>query len=291
MNRSGLAWGLFIGLVLVWGSSFMLMKIALQSFEAIQIGAMRLLFAAAAVVIISRKHFGEFRRADFWPLLVVAMMGNSLPYILFPIAVAHVPSGVVGVANAMTPVFALLVGVLAFGRTLRRVQVWGVALGLLGAVLLISPWRAVVPGQEIDPNYLLLAILAAAFYGVSINTIGSKLGHLSPRGITLFVMLLTVPMSLGILGTTRVWETTRMEHFTPAIAALAFLGIVGTGIATVLFNRLIALTTPLMAASTTYLIPVVALARGGGMGETILAHHLGGMMAIILGVYLVNKKA
>jgi len=100
-----------------------------------------------------------------------------------------------------------------------------------------------------------------------------------------------VPMSLGILGATRVWETTRMEHFTPAISALAFLGIAGTGIATVLFNRLIALTTPLMAASTTYLIPVVALAWGVGMGETILAHHLGGMASIILGVYLVNKKA
>ena len=77
MNRSGLAWGLFIGLVLVWGSSFMLMKIALQSFEAIQIGAMRLLFAAAAVLVIARKHFGEFRRADLVPLLVVALMGNS----------------------------------------------------------------------------------------------------------------------------------------------------------------------------------------------------------------------
>ncbi|KRP05077.1 MAG: hypothetical protein ABS25_04485 [Cryomorphaceae bacterium BACL18 MAG-120507-bin74] len=291
MNRSGLAWGLFIGLVLVWGSSFMLMKIALQSFEAIQIGAMRLLFAAVAILIISRKHFHEFRRADLGPLLVVAIMGNSLPYILFPIAVAHVPSGVVGVANAMTPVFALLVGVLAFGRKLRRIQVGGVTLGLLGAVLLISPWRAVVPGQEINPNYLLLAILAAGFYGVSINTIGSRLSHLSPRGITLFVMLLTVPMSLGILGVTQVWNTVRMEHFGPAIASLAFLGIVGTGIATVLFNRLIALTTPLMAASTTYLIPVVALAWGVAMGETILAHHLAGMIAIILGVYLVNKKA
>ena len=69
----------------------MLMKIALQSFEAIQIGAMRLLFAAAAVLVISRKHFGEFRRADFWPLLIVAMMGNSLPYILFPVAAPHLP--------------------------------------------------------------------------------------------------------------------------------------------------------------------------------------------------------
>jgi drug/metabolite transporter (DMT)-like permease len=136
-----------------------------------------------------------------------------------------------------------------------------------------------------------LAILAAGFYGVSINTIGSKLGHLSPRGITLFVMLMTVPMSLGILGATRVWETTRMEHLPEAMASLAFLGIVGTGIATVLFNRLIALTTPLMAASTTYLIPVVALAWGVGMGETILEHHLAGMFNIILGVYLVNKKA
>ena len=269
----------------------MLMKIALQSFEAIQIGAMRLLFAAVAVLIISRNHFHEFRRADLGPLLLVALMGNSLPYILFPIAVAHVPSGVVGVANAMTPVFALLVGVLAFGRKLRRVQVFGVLFGLAGAVLLISPWRAVVLGQEINPNYLLLAILAAAFYGVSINTIGSRLSHLSPRGITLFVMLFTVPMSLGILGASQVWNTVRMEHFGSAIAALAFLGIVGTGIATVLFNRLIALTTPLMAASTTYLIPVVALAWGVGMGETILSHHVAGMVAIILGVYLVNKKA
>ncbi|MDP4855321.1 MAG: DMT family transporter, partial [Schleiferiaceae bacterium] len=118
MNRSGVVWALFIALVLVWGSSFVLMKVAIKSFEPLQIGALRLLFAAATVLVISRKHFSEFRRADFWPLTVVALMGNSLPYLLFPLAVAKVPSALVGVANSTTPVFALLFGVLAFGRKL-----------------------------------------------------------------------------------------------------------------------------------------------------------------------------
>jgi len=290
MNRSGVVWALFIALVLVWGSSFVLMKIAIKSFEPIQIGALRLLFAAATVLVISRKHFSEFRRADFWPLTVVALMGNSLPYLLFPLAVAEVPSALVGVANSTTPVFALLFGVLAFGRKLHKIQVWGVLAGLLGAVLLISPWRNVVPGQEIKSSYLLLAILASGFYGISINTIGSRLSHLSPRGITLFVMLITLPVSLGILGVTRVWTNLGADHLLPALASLAFLGIVSTGIATILFNKLIALTSPLTAASTTYFIPVVALAWGLGMGETILPHHIGGMVAIILGVYLVNKR-
>jgi drug/metabolite transporter (DMT)-like permease len=71
MNRSGVVWALFIALVLVWGSSFVLMKVAIKSFEPLQIGALRLLFAAATVLVISRKHFSEFRRADFWPLTVV----------------------------------------------------------------------------------------------------------------------------------------------------------------------------------------------------------------------------
>ena len=290
MNRPLLTWIIFVALVLVWGSSFILMKHALIGFTAIQIGAARILFATVFTLSFAFPQLKEFRKADLAPLLLVAILGNSIPYVLFPIAVAHVPSGVVGITNSMTPLFTLLVGLIAFGRPLKRLRAFGVAVGFIGAVILINPFD---DHSSVGQNwpYLLLAVLAAACYGVSINTIGDRLKHLSPRAITLFAMLGASVPSMGILAGSHVTDQlTGSPEMWSSLAAIAFLGMVGTSLAMVVFNRLIAMTTPIFAASTTYVIPIVALGWGLIFGEDLLINHYLGMVTILVGVWMVNKK-
>ena len=201
MNRNLLPWVMFTALVLVWGSSFILMKHALIAFTAVQIGAARIVFAALLTLSFAWPQLKEFRKEDIPAFLIVALLGNSIPYLLFPIAVEHVPSGVVGITNSMTPLFTLLVGLIAFGRALRWVRALGVAVGFIGALILINPFDDHSSVGQSWP-YLLLAVLAAACYGVSINTIGDRLKHLSPRAITLFAMLGASVPSVGILAAT-----------------------------------------------------------------------------------------
>ena len=291
MNRNLLPWVMFTALVLVWGSSFILMKHALIAFTAVQIGAARIVFASLLTLSFAWPQLKEFRKEDIPAFLIVALLGNSIPYLLFPIAVEHVPSGVVGIINSMTPLFTLLVGLIAFGRALRWVRALGVAVGFIGALILINPFDDHSTVGQSWP-YLLLAVLAAACYGVSINTIGDRLKHLSPRAITLFAMLGASVPSVGILAVTNFpAQFTGSPEMWSSLAAIAFLGLVGTSLSMVVFNRLIAMTTPLFAASTTYVIPIVALAWGLVFGEELLFNHYIGMVTILVGVWMVNRKA
>jgi drug/metabolite transporter (DMT)-like permease len=90
------------------------MKYALMGFSAVQIGAARIIFACLFTSIFAFKSIREFRKTDILHLIIVAFLGNSIPYVLFPIAINHIPSGIVGITNSMTPLFTLIVGIIAY---------------------------------------------------------------------------------------------------------------------------------------------------------------------------------
>ena len=287
-------WIIFISLVLVWGSSFIIMKYALMGFSAVQIGAARIIFACLFTSIFAFKSIREFRKTDILHLVIVALLGNSIPYVLFPIAINHIPSGIVGITNSMTPLFTLIVGIIAYRRKLKPLKFLGVFIGLIGTLILINPFSS---NSVVGTNwpYILLALCAAACYGISINSI-SKLNHLSPQAITLFALIGASIPSIIILIFTDFsspifWPSgiLKSDILAPFLA-VAFLGIFGTSLSMVIFNKLISITTPIFAASTTYVIPIVALAWGIIDGESLLLNHFLGMVVILLGVRIVNRN-
>ena len=282
-------WIIFISLVLVWGSSFIIMKYALMGFSAVQIGAARIIFACLFTSIFAFKSIGEFRKTDILHLIIVAFLGNSIPYVLFPIAINHIPSGIVGITNSMTPLFTLIVGIIAYRRKLKPLKFLGVFIGLIGTLILINPFSS---NSVVGTNwpYILLALCAAACYGISINSI-SKLNHLSPQAITLFALIGASIPSIIILIFTDFSSTilSKSDILVPFLA-VAFLGIFGTSLSMVVFNKLISITTPIFAASTTYVIPIVALMWGIIDGESLLLNHFLGMVVILLGVRIVNRN-
>jgi drug/metabolite transporter (DMT)-like permease len=283
-------WAIFTFLALVWGSSFILMKRGLISFDYVQVGLLRMLFATAVTLLFAFRSLKEFRRKDLLYLCTVGLFGNGLPYLLFPLAVTKVDSGVVGILNSLVPLFTVTIGLLFFKIQARSMQYAGIAVGLIGAVWLIAPWNATLNREQVV--YTLFPVLATIQYAISINIIGQKLAHLSSNAISLMSFLsIALPALLSLVFLTDFSERMNADpHAWESLGYIGILGVVGTSIAVVLFNQLIKSTTPVFASSITYCVPIVAMFWGVLDGESLGLRHLIGVGFILLGVYLVNVK-
>lgn len=282
------AWLLFALLALVWGSSFILMKYGLRSFSYGQIGMMRVSFAFWFTALIALRRYSKFRWKDLFPLTVVGLMGNAIPYILFPLAVSKLDSGLVGVLNAMVPLFTLIIGIIWFKTKVGLPSIVGIIMGFAGAMWLL------LPGLEVDKSklaYGMYPILATLCYAISINTLSAKFKHLDALTITLLSLTTVgVPATIYVFSTDflHIMQTDELAWIN--LGYVAIMGVVGTSLAVIIFNHLIKSSGSLFGASVTYAIPIVALMWGVVDGESIGVHHFIGMSAILVGVYIVNYR-
>ena len=285
---------MFIALAMIWGSSFILMKRGLQSFTYTQVGTMRVSIAALFMTVVGFRHFKNFRKKDLAALAIVGFLGNAIPYVLFPLAVNHLDSGVVGIINSLVPLFTVLIGGWFFGQKATGTQWQGVAVGLIGAAVLILPVKSMLSGAfqiEGELGYGLFGVLATLMYGTSVNTLKMKLPHLKAVTVTTLSLATAAPFTIGVSlasGVTEVFKTD--PNAWTNLGYVAVLGVIGSGVAVILFNRLIQMTTALFSSSVTYAIPVVAILWGIWDGEQILWNHLLGLGIIVTGIYLVNKR-
>lgn len=292
MTKNGMkpavAWGLFILLALIWGSSFILMKRGLQSFDYVQIAFIRIGTAWLFSVLIAFRRFSRFKRKDLIALLAVGYFGNGIPYVLFPLAVTKLDSSLVGILNSLVPLFTLILGLIWFGIKVRWIGVTGIIIGFAGALWLL------LPGLDVNPDklaYGIYPVLATICYAISINFINVKLQKLDSLSITLLSTTTIGPPALIYLSGTNFVEIMQSDPKAWLnLSYIAILGIVGSSLAVIIFNILIKGTSGLFAASVTYAIPVVALLWGIWDGEAIGPEHFIGMSLILAGVYLVNLK-
>lgn len=288
-SKKWMRWGIFIALALVWGSSFLLMKKGMRTFTYDQMGALRIVFAWLLAAALSIKDFLRLKKSDILPLFWVGLLGNGIPYYLFPLAVKHLDSGLVGIFNSLVPLFTLVTGAAFFGKFFRRIQVIGVIVGFAGAFVLLFPKM----NFEVSPNliYGSLAIISTVCYALSINTISSHLSGMRSIAITgLSLTVVGVPSVLYLFSTDFTMRLFSDPLGYTNLGIAAFLGMVNSALAIIVFNELIKLTNPLFSSSVTYFIPVVALLWGAVDGEKIGLLHLLGISTILTGVYLVNKK-
>jgi drug/metabolite transporter (DMT)-like permease len=282
-------WGSVILLALTWGSSFILMKRGLVSFSPLQVGSLRLVFSIVFTFALAFRYLKYFKRADTKWLLASGYLGSGIPLLMFPYAVSKLDSSFVGILNSLVPLFTLILGGWFFHRHVRRVQVWGVIMGLLGAFLLIFP--KVQMTWDTRVAYSLLPVVATVLYAFNVNIVQSKLRHLPSGALTLLSTLPVLPYALIVLGLTGFPATMATEPLAwESLGYVALLGILGSSLAVFLFNWLIIKTSALFASSVTYLIPVVALMWGLLDGEPVGLPHLMGLTGILLGVYLVNLR-
>jgi drug/metabolite transporter (DMT)-like permease len=178
--------------------------------------------------------------------------------------------------------------VLFFGIDFQSKQLWGLLIGLLGSLLLVYTGAQNNPEQNY--YYALLIILASFSYATNVNLIKRHLSDVSPVSITTgnFVVLL-IPAVL-ILIFSGFPEQIHLEKTQKAACFIMFLGVLGTGVANILFFKLIQIASPVFAASVTYLIPVIALFWGLLDNEILTPVQFFGAFIILIGVYLSARR-
>jgi drug/metabolite transporter (DMT)-like permease len=281
---------LLIALSVIWGTSFILMKRGLVVYTPGEVGAIRVVAAALFLLPVSIIRLRELKSLDLIKLFFSGMMGIFIPAFLFATAQTRMDSAITGILNSLTPICVLFIGAVFFKQRFKPTALIGIFIGLAGTTLLIMSRTG---GELGGVNfYAMLVIFACICYGINVNFIKFMLPDLKSLTITSVAVLLIGPFALAYLLLFTPFTTTLHENERgwEALGYIVLLGIMSTSIATLLFNRLIKISTPLFASSSTYIIPIVAVIWGLLDGERLAPGHFIGMAAIIAGVYIANKK-
>lgn len=285
---------MFIAICVIWGSNFILMKWAYTAFGPIGVGAGRVLGGAGVLWVfwaLSKKQGrGGLRglsRGDWLALSVPVVLGSIYPYIMQPYLIGkHQDSAFFGMMVCLVPLLTIVVSVplLRVLPTVRESA--GVLLGLLcmGLLLREGGMRGIV-GWD-----LVLAALVPTSYAISNTFIKRRLSGMQPLFLTAMILGLTsiviTPIGAAVEGVKPVTDVQLWR----ALLVLAWLGIIGTGVATVMFYRLIQTHGPLYAGMVTYIIPIGAMVWGWVDNETISAGQIVALGGVFIAVALVQWK-
>jgi drug/metabolite transporter (DMT)-like permease len=282
-------WMVLLALMLVWGSSFILIKKGLQSFDNLQVGALRVSISFLALLPFAISRLSKIKGSNFYLFLIAGLMGNAIPAFLFAKAQTGIDSLMAGILNSLTPLFTLLLGVWFFGRRTHWINVAGVLAGFFGAAGLLY----VAGGGSFDVTIFpaLFVILATVCYAIQMNFIKNYLTGYDPITIASLAFVFIGVPSLLFLGffTDFVY---RMSHVPGSWAGLGYvtiLSVLGTAIAIIANFWLIKRTSALFASSVTYLMPVVSIGWGILDGEPFLVAFTFWIVLILLGVYMANR--
>ena len=288
-NKKVHAFTLLILLSLIWGTSFILMKRGLAVFSPGEVGSIRVTAASIFLLPFALVRLKDLETHHYFKLLASGLMGVFIPAFLFAAAQTRLESSVTGVMNSLTPICTMIIGALVFQQQFKARSIVGIIIGLFGTVLLILS-RA---GGEIGTfnSYALLVIIACVLYAVNLNFIKFKIPELNALTITSVSVALIGPLALAyLLGFTDFSSKVSGEPAWWALGYLILLGLMSTALATILFNKLVKISSPIFTSSVTYIIPLVAVMWGLLDGERLATGHFVGMVAIIGGVYLANRK-
>lgn len=286
------AWGFLIILALVWGSSFILIKRGLEVYSPGEVGALRIVFAGMVLLPLSLPRLKGLNKRQVKNLIIVGLVGSFIPAFLFAKAQTQLSSSLTGVFNAMTPLFVVIIGALFFKSRITRRNAIGLVIAFIGVVILLMVKEGGLGNFNEINAYALLVLLACACYGLNLNIIKYRFVELKPVAITAISLSIVLPLALIYLFTSTQFSF-KLLHVEGAVQAagyIAILGIVGTALALILFNVMVKVATPVFASSVTYLIPVVAIMWGLLDGEVLLAGHYFGIIAVIFGVWVGNRR-
>jgi drug/metabolite transporter (DMT)-like permease len=286
-------WVLFAGLVVAWGSSFAMSKVALQHFTPEWIAAMRLVVGAVvlAVATLFQSHSLSRTTRDLGIYAWLGFVGNAAPFFVITWGMQFITSGVAGLLMGTIPLIIIVMAHFTLpGERLNTFRSIGFAIGFVGIVVLVGPGNLLnikAQGQELIGQ---LAVMSGCImYGI--NAISTKRFNLPG----------TIPVSAAVLAAGAVLATINAAAQSPlpappfalssALAVLG-LGLIPTGLATVLWFKAVERTSPTFTSMSNYLVPVYALIFGAlTLGESIGLNVIAALALIIVGIYISRMKA
>ncbi len=290
MKRSIKKWVYLFLLSIIWGSSYILIKKGLVGLTPLQLGSIRILMTTVILTALGWKHLKSIPVPAWKWILFTGYFGTFFPSYLFAFAETAIDSSVAAVLNGMTPLFTLLFGLAFFGSNLKWGKLVGVLVGFGGTLVLVSNEFSISSGTK--SGYALLVVCAAACYAINVNVLKYKLEGVSALGIALgnFLTIL-IPALLVLSFSNFPWNSIFAGgEVSISLGYIFILAFLGTALAKVMFNELVAISSPVFSISITYLLPIVAIGWGVMDGEVFTLFQWMGCAFILLGVYLVTDK-
>ncbi len=290
LNTQTSKWLLFILLSIIWGSSFILMKIGMQHLTAYQVAAIRILSAGLVMLPFTVKGWRRVPKNKIAIVIVAGLLGNFFPAFLYCMAEIKIDSALASILNALTPLCAILMGIAFFKLKITRQKILGVVIGFMGLVLL--PFAAEDNISFVNLSYASLVLVATICYGTNVHVVSRFLKEMSSIDIASVALSFFIPICICILAFSGFFSlplTQKAISF--SILAAFILGALGTALASVWFYMLVKSAGSIFASLVTYGIPFIAVLWGMIFGETITVMEIGCLFIILAGVYLVNKKS
>ena len=287
-------WLLFISLCLIWGSSFILMKLGMFApdestlLSPFQVAAIRIFTSGLVLIPFAARAIKQIPANLRGIVLVSGWLGSFIPAVLFCLAESGIDSSLAGTLNAVTPLSTLVIGWLIYRIPVPASKLIGILVGFSGCISLFFLKKTGHQGQ----NTLGLLVLGATLcYGWNAHLVKQRLTGVPSLAIATIAFTGLIPFSLALLLFTGFFS---IPIFNPiylkAIGAATLLGVLGTAIASIIFYRLEKQAGPVFASLVTYGIPFVAIGWGFIYGETTGILQMGALALILAGVYIVNKK-
>ena len=276
-----------IFLAALWGASFLFMRIAAPEFGAIALIEVRVVVASLFLLPIwyfrDAKHSAKVVAQRWQALTMIGIINSAIPFVLFAFATLHVTGGFASILNATTPIWGALVAWIWLGQRPNINSALGLTLGILGVVILVQ--QSLSQGLSEASLGALAAACAAIFYGIAANYTSEKLSGVSPLSIATFsqvaAAIVLLPLAIAYYPS---GEISLLSW-----ACVVALGVPCTGLAYVLYFRLIASIGSTKAMTVTFLIPIFGSFWGAVfINEVITLNMVIGTLIILSGTALVT---
>lgn len=278
-------------LSLIWGASFLFIKVLLDYFNPFGIVFFRAIFGAITILVIMlilKKPIIP-KNTSWLMIILIGLLNSFIPWTLFGISETLISSSMASILNATTPIWTLVIGILFFKSKNTFMQWLGIIIGFLGIFILL----------DIDFTQLSIynaygffaAMLAPVFYGLSSHMTRRYLKNLSNYQTSLYILIVTAFASAIPLLWTNSFNWSYLYTEPKALLSLIGLGSFGSGIAFIIYFYLIKKSSPEFASLVTYLIPISALFWGVTiLSEELHTSMLLGLTLILLGVYISSRR-
>ena len=283
-------WFYLAALSFIWGSSFILIKKGLVGLTAIELGSIRIIISALALIPFTFNRLKEITFKQWKWIIISAFVGSFFPAFLFAFAEQEIDSSVASILNSIVPLNTIIIGLVLFGIKSTKRQIIGVLLGFFGA------YQLIISGMNLNPDqnyfYSGLVIICSFLYAFNVNIIKKYLQELSAVAIATghFIVIL-IPSIIVLLISDFNFEKLQSPETQTSLFYVVLLAIFGTTLAKILFNKLINISSAVFASSVTYSMLIVSIFWGILDGENFSFNQLFATVIIILGILLTNNKS
>ncbi|MCC4909719.1 DMT family transporter [Microbacterium sp. cx-59] len=276
---------------IVWGSSFLFMKIALEGLSSAQVVWSRLVLGAVTLglfVLVRRDSLP--RNIRTWGhMSVLALSFYLVPFLLFAWAQQYVSSGLASIYNATTPIMTAVMAWLVFRvEKLGAAQIAGILVGILGVMVIIAPWQGLDLSQSLIAQLAILG--ATACYGFSLAYMRRFASQTGMSALVFSFVNIAIAATVMLL-LTPVVALSPISLDPVIVGCLLVLGCVGTGVAYVWNQNVLRAWGPTRASTVTYITPVVGVVLGIiVLGEQLGWNEPAGALLVFLGILLAQNR-